>query len=377
MCQTKAEGGKRCAAHMSGSTATVTMASIIADVQEPVVKKVFTALRKEGKKLPTPTPEEVYALSENNAMMAKFDPSIPENRRKKLVEKWENAKSESPDGGTFHAWRHTLAETFRRGRKIISAVGIAGALVFTSSCASSGALTPSTPTDTASPSSISQTATPSATPTATAPALAAGIVAKGVANDGKGEYLQTSIPDTDPAMKYNPAITDDAAKAHYSESDLADAHKTVVKFIAEEAIDSTLNGGNDVDGWFAAHKNQILPENQGLMLSDIKNDNGEKQVLARESWIAAKPGYSYVHGATTPRVVSRTITPTALRYVEGGNLQGVMLDTNVSYSMKVAGGSHSGIQSTTATLSFAVAKDSADGKWKIAGYNTNYTTAEG
>jgi hypothetical protein len=76
-----------------------------------------------------------------------------------------------------------------------------------------------------------------------------GFVAKGVANDGTGEYLQMSIADTDPAMKYNPAITDGAAKAHFSEAELAEAHKTAVKFIAEEAIDSTLNGGTDVDGW--------------------------------------------------------------------------------------------------------------------------------
>jgi hypothetical protein len=374
MCQTKAQGGKRCAAHMSGSTATVTMTSIIADVQEFVAKKVFTALRKEGKKLPAPTPEEVYALSENNAMMAKFDPSIPDNRRKKLVEKWENAKSESPDGGTFHAWRHTLAETFRRGRKIMAATGIAGALVFTSSCSASGALAPTGPTNTSSPSSISQTVTPSASPTATAAALPAGIVAKGVANDGKGTYLQTSIADTDPAMQYNPAITDDAAKAHYSAADLADAQKVIVKFIAEEAIDSTLNGGTDVDGWFAAHKDEIHPANQAIMLSELK---AGKDDVARESWMATKPGYSYVHGDNTPRVTSRTITPTKLRYVESGTLQGVMLDTSVSYSMKVTGGTHTGVQSTTADLSYAVAKDPADGKWKIAGYNANFHTAEG
>lgn len=375
MCQPVSKGGKRCAAHMSGSTATITMASIIAAIQEAIVKKVFTALRKEGKKLPAPTPEEVYALAENNAMMAKFDPSIPENRRKKLVEKWEKAKSESPDGGTFHAWRHTLAETFRRGRKIISAVGIAGALVFTSSCASSGALAHSDPTATASPStSISQTVTPSATPTATTPALAAGIVAKGVENNGKGTYLQTSIADTDPAMQYNPAITDDAAKTHFSEADLAEAQKAAVKFIAEEGIDSTLNGGGNVDKWFAAHKDEIYPTNQAIMLGDLK---AGKDVVARESWMATKPGYSYVYGDNTPRVSARTITPKSVKFVEGNGLQGVWVNTDVSYSMPITGGTHSGVQSTTATISYAMAKDSTDGKWKIAGYESNFHTAEG
>ncbi|QHK20693.1 hypothetical protein GU243_14230 [Pseudarthrobacter psychrotolerans] len=204
--------------------------------------------------------------------------------------------------------------------------------------------------------------------------MPSGIVAKGVANDGKGDYLQTSIADTDPAMRYNPAITDDAAKAHFSEAELAEAQKVIVRFIAEEAIDSTLNDGTDIDGWFAAHKDQISPVDQPLMLDDVKSS---KDIVARERWMATKPGLSYVHGADTPRVTARTITPIALSYVEGNGEQGVQLDTTTSYEMAVAvDGKRKKVQSTTAELSFAAAKDPADGKWKIAGWNTNYHTAE-
>lgn len=234
------------------------------------------------------------------------------------------------------------------------------------------------------PAAAAESATPAATaapataaPTATAvPAVAlpAGIVAKGVASDGKGTYLQTTIADSDPAMKYNPSITDAAAKAHFSEEDLAEAQKVIVKFIAEESIDSTLNGGgNDIDGWFAAHKDQIYPTNQPIMLADLK---AGKDDVAREQWIANKPGYSYMHGDTTPRIKSRTITPTNFHYVEGNGLQGVWLDTKASWTMEVTGGSHTGVQSTTAEIGYAAAKD-VDGKWKIAGYDTNYHTAEG
>jgi hypothetical protein len=252
---------------------------------------------------------------------------------------------------------------------------LATSALLATGCSGNGAQAVPAPSTTESAASATVAATTAPTTSAVpAVALPAGIIAKGVANDGKGQYLQTSIADTDPAMQYNPAITDDAAKAHYSAADLADAQKVIVKFIAEEAIDSTLNGGTDIDGWFAAHKDEIFPTNQAIMLSELK---AGKDDVAREQWIASKPGYSYVHGADTPRVTARTITPTKFRYVESGSLQGVMLDTNVSYSMKVTGGSHTGIQSTTATISFAVAKDSADGKWKIAGYNSHYTTAEG
>jgi hypothetical protein len=208
--------------------------------------------------------------------------------------------------------------------------------------------------------------------------MPAGIIAKGVANDGVGDYLQTSISDDDPAMKYNPALADAAAKAHFSEADLAEAQKVVVKFIAEEAIDSTLNGGmGDIDVWWNAHKDQIHPLNQDIMLADMKTPG--KAPLCRELWILERPGYSYVHGKDTPRVTERTITPLALRYAESSTLSGVMLDTNVTYSMAVTTerGMDS-VQNSTGEVSFAVAKDVADGgKWKIAGYNTNYHTREG
>lgn len=257
-------------------------------------------------------------------------------------------------------------------RKVIAATGVVGALIFTSACSASET---STPAPVASPSTTAATAEPTAT--AVALKLPAGIIAKGVANDGKGDYLQTSISDDDPAMKYNPAITDEAAKAHYSAEELAEAQKVVVKFIAEEAIDSTLNGGGtDIDGWWSAHKNQIHPLNQDIMLADLKKP--DTAVLSREMWMATKENYSYVHGADTPRVTARTILPLQLRYVESSNLQGVMLDTNVSYGMEVTDGTRRNIQNTTAELSFAVAKDAADGgKWKIAGYNVNYHTQEG
>jgi hypothetical protein len=261
-------------------------------------------------------------------------------------------------------------------RKLIAAAGIAGALFSVSACSASVAAAPGTASPSASASAASTTsATPS--PTASFPyTLPSGLIAKGIANDGKGDYIQTSIADTDPAMQYNPAITDDAAKAHFSVVDLAEAQKFIVRFIAEEAIDSTLNGGTDVDGWFAAHKDEIYPANRDLMLNDLKSGQPDKGVdIARELWMADKPGLSYVHGPETPRVTSRTITPVKLRYVTSGNLQGVMLDTTASYQMAVIRNGVKTVQPSTAELSYAVAKDPADGKWKIAGYTANFHTA--
>jgi hypothetical protein len=110
------------------------------------------------------------------------------------------------------------------------------------------------------------------------------------------------------------------------------------------------------------------------MLADLKAD---KDVVARERWMADQPRLSYVHGADTPRVTQRTITPLKLSYVESADLQGVWLDTTTSYEMAVAvDGKRKKVQSTAATLNFAAAKDAADGKWKIAAYQTDFKTTE-
>lgn len=273
---------------------------------------------------------------------------------------------------------------FRNGDRVksfqrltVTAILAASALL-TAGCSGGGTQAAPAPSESAvaakssASGAPSQSATPSAAPSQV---LAAGIVAKGVANDGKGPYLQTTIADADAAMQYNPAIADAAAKAHFSAADLAEAQKVIVRFIAEEAIDSTLNGGDgDVDAWWAAHKDQIHPSYQGEILKTLRESSGDKTVLATENWMKSKPDLSYVHGDSTPRVSSRTINPTALRFVEDSQLQGVMLDTNVVYSMKVTRAAGPGVQNSTGEVSFAAAKDPADGEWKIAGYNTAYHT---
>jgi hypothetical protein len=109
------------------------------------------------------------------------------------------------------------------------------------------------------------------------------------------------------------------------------------------------------------------------MLGELKSD---KSPLDEERWMAEQPDLAYVHGNATSRLNNRTITPVKLRYVTSNNLQCVILDTNASWEMEVTFANGSKVQPTTADISVAVAKDDADGKWKIAGYNTNFHTTE-
>jgi hypothetical protein len=95
-------------------------------------------------------------------------------------------------------------------------------------------------------------------------------------------------------------------------------------------VTSTLNGGTDIDGWWAAHKDQIHPANQ-VMLTDL---NAGRVILSTEAWMAKRHA-SYDQGANTYRVNERDIAPLKLYFVESAEAQVVVLDTSASYEMPV------------------------------------------
>lgn len=370
MCQAKSKGGKRCAAHMAGSTATVSMTTVLTGAVESFVKKVFTGLRKEGKNLQAPSREEVIALADNNAMMSRYDVTIPDNRRASLARRWEEAKNETPDGPTFHAWRHTLAETSRSWRKSFAAVGIAGSLMMTSACGVGGNQPDSTPVP--SPSvTISQEASPSAVPTVPTPP-ASSIPVKEVVNNGKGEYQHTTISPDDPALKYDPNVVMPDASAQFTPEEITAAQKTAITFLAEEGIDSTLNDGNDIDGWWAKNKDRIAPELQQPVYDYLKSG---KTFVARGSWDDANSkGYTYAYNKDQPRVKSRKIEVIGVRSEPGAAGTSLIFNTDVDYVMagKDSAGTPKDIN-VKGSMMYAVRKDAATGNWLITGQKSNYT----
>lgn len=365
MCQAKSKGGKRCAAHMAGSTATVSMTTVLTGAVESFVKKVFTGLRKEGKNLQAPSREEVMALADNNAMMSRFDVTIPDNRRASLAKRWEEAKKETPDGATFHAWRHTLAETSRSWRKSFAAVGIATSMMMVSACGVGGNSPDTTPSPTPSVS-ISQEATPSAVPTVPV----SSVPVKEVANNGKGEYKQSTIAPTDPAMTYNPATADETIKSQYSPEQIQEAQQVVVKFIAEEGIDSTLNDGADVDGWWAKNKDRIAPEFQTTVRSQL--DQG-RDFVARRSWGADNPqGFTYDYNKDATRVAERKIDVAQIYSVKDPD-NSILVNTNVAYTVRGKDAAGTSIPiNVKGNMMYAVRKDAATGNWLIVGQKSNY-----
>lgn len=382
MCQTLAQGGKRCDTHKDGSKATVSLTSRIADVQEKIVRKVFGSLKKEGKGLESPDKEEVISYAETGKFLTKYNPDIPERQKKTIMNQFDKAKEEEPSGPLFHAWKHTLPEVLRRTRKSMSAVGIAGVILATSACGGGQSGVTVTPAPSESPS-VSVSAAPSASPSAT-PSVSAGSKINGiptlteVANDGKGEYIKTTISDDDPAMKYNPAIVQGSASQLYSPDEIVDGQRFVSKFVAEEVIDSTLNNNPsdpaNISNWISKNGDKFDPAQKDALFRELKTPGSNVQPLMKGEYREKRGNYVLASGPNQTHVLSRQITPTTIAgaSMNGQSYLGVHIDAKYELNAVVDGKPYR--EPTTASIDFTIKKDAATGKWLIAGLQNTYTT---
>jgi hypothetical protein len=208
--------------------------------------------------------------------------------------------------------------------------------------------------------------------------LPPGVTVKAVVNNGRGTYLQTSIADGNPAMKYSPERADDAAKAKYTPEQLQDAQKFVVRFIAEEALDSTINGGGDAEAWWSVHEELFHPDAQAPIYADLI---AGKNVIQRELWQQEKyhGTYDYIYGASQSRISARSIRPFSIETAKVGELDALRFYIDVTCQMNVTpkvGTVGSGKQYTVGPMIYDVALDSLD-RWRIAGYENGTNTVEG
>lgn len=218
--------------------------------------------------------------------------------------------------------------------------------------------------------------TPTAAPGETP--LPPGVTVKGVVNNGRGTYLQTSIGDDNPAMRFTTDRADAATNAKYSPEMLQKAQQLVVRFIAEEAIDSTINGGGDAAAWWTVHEGIFHPATKAHIRTDLL---AGKNVVQRELWQQEKykGAYDYIYDAGLTRIKARSIKPYSLRLTKVGDLDAVRIYVDVTCAMAVTpkvGKTGGGTQYTVGPMIYDVALDAA-GAWKIAGYENGTKTSEG
>lgn len=131
MCQSKAEGGRRCAFHLEQAVGTglTTYAVSVTGVNASDARDAYERLEREGLAMPDPTREEVDEFLEQQVFRVRHEPEITEARRESIINRLKAAIGRVlPNGATFHAWKNIVAESFAKVRRRAAAAFLVGAL---------------------------------------------------------------------------------------------------------------------------------------------------------------------------------------------------------------------------------------------------------
>jgi len=367
MCQSKAEGGKRCANGMLGSRATInTVVQTLRERPEDV-KAVFTELRHEGKNLPKPTPEQVAAFAAQQRFQANWNPELTTSAKERIATQWENAPQDEPDGGTFHAWKNTLGEVARRARAKLAAVtAITGLSMALASCSGGGTLASTTPDPSIAPS------TPAIAQTLNyAENAKVGIVAGQQRTDQFGTYSQVSLSDTAPVLAFDASRYDAASQAAFTSEQLTDAQSATARFVAQSIMDNPAVYDQSAEN-LAAYSSESTP-----FVADAQVQEWQSDVLAGGQGVAtdaianrlvldnpgAKPeGYS---AGQSRYLMNKFEVQSVTTNSDKGD---IVYTYNVDYDRGFTDVDGSKVDMhMTGTYKIAVAPD-ANGTWKMTGW---------
>lgn len=252
--------------------------------------------------------------------------------------------------------------------KVTALLGVTTMLFMVASCSSGTAQVAASPDSSVSASPVDPKA---------------GDVIKGIptkkelANNGKGDYIQTTISDDDSAMKFDPALVSTPTVFDlFTKDEIADAQKFIMRFIAEEAIDSQINDNSadvaNIDAWWAKNKDKVAPQYQEEFLASLKSDDTSKAMVFRTHFRK----YSLAYGADKTHVSSRQLS---VKDIKGGTAANGMdfLEFNVtgSFAMPAVVNGKTTEENTTASFIFNTVKDASTGKWEIAGFKNTFNVA--
>lgn len=266
-------------------------------------------------------------------------------------------------------------------RKTAGVAAFVGILAFASACGTNDSLNDPIPSTESSASTSASTASeatdaPTSPETPTDPALGTPSPTGKLVSSSTGDYLQSVMSPEDPAMKLIPATLDVSAEST-NKTDILEAQKFIVSFMAEQGIDSPLNGaGMTPEEWFAQNENVLSPAYKEEFRQSLSEG---KPFVLNEKWQQEKYGdkYRYMTSADKPRIYDRIITPKKVWVLETGS---IAVQADISYKMPVTPGVGligTGVQSTSGVMTYSVIKDPATGKWLIDGYQHDVNTLEG
>lgn len=187
--------------------------------------------------------------------------------------------------------------------------------------------------------------------------------------------MQSTIVDDDPALFPKPEALDPSTAA-LSPKDIQAAVATVVKFTAEEGIDSTLNGGYETpDQWWARNEARFHPDFKQVIYDFVAAGN---PFVLNEAWQKEYDGrYKYLTAPDQTRIHNRNIKVNMVWMLQEPGTIAVAMDVN--FDMLVTPGvgrTGTGIQQSYGEMVYSVTKDES-GRWLIDGYDHKMKATEG
>ena len=203
----------------------------------------------------------------------------------------------------------------------------------------------------------------------------------GITNDGEGDYLQSSIDETDPAWEFASQVIEEDVPAHLTEEQLTEAQHVFLTFAAEEGVDSVFRRPYALEDealfnkWADEHKDLFIPgasigfdKEKGGTIGDAAVRNLDING-ALEDEAKTESQFSYNYGADTMRLTDRTITMTGIRgpgqvYREDAVLENmVIMEAMITYSMDATINGEPSVE--YGETQFNTTLELIDGEWKI------------
>lgn len=274
--------------------------------------------------------------------------------------------------------------------RTMALTGVVASLLAVTACSSPTSPAPATDSTTAAPSaSSSEPATTAPEPEPTVSTVAKpraadgtplfgthGLKVKGPANNGKGDYLQITVQDNDPAITYNADVVMPEVASKFTPEEIAQAQKFAMTFVVEEGFDSTLNDGTNADEWLSRNVDKFSPKIRPELSAAAKQG---KEFINMAGWGVGQK-YTYFYDKDSTRIVSYEFPEMGVK-LSDNPINADSMVFNYPYQLVVAEQNLAG--KTFAALikgsgRIGVEKDPANpGKWLITEMQTKYDVSAG
>ena len=264
---------------------------------------------------------------------------------------------------------------FRDGGRRAAAVIVAAALLFVTACAAEGDPAAGPGSASSSPAAT-ETSAPSEPPMPSAADYPDGIVPNGPSTIGADPYIRSTIADDDDAMQYDPSLAPSDVKAAFTKDQLFDALQFIVRFIAENYVDTPLinSAADDGKAWFEQNKGVLNPKGHDDYLMRLSTpgvgsvpDSADGPVIPVLNFMDGDAVLEVVYSQDEPRVTERNIILAGIGLSTSGDA--IFFDFDLESRMQAtdANGDRPVWLYTTGPAEFFVIAN-PDGGWYIADY---------